>query len=146
VVSISYPSQINTHLFGSDAVVFVNLKACPAVDLREDDRIDEIGKGSNPNHHTSTDVYSTYSDADFALGYSAVRRVTGALSILTNATVKIAGTDVKHSDHSIAPASQKSELRTYDASGRAANQPARSLRSHAAKRFFSRLSHGSASD
>jgi len=120
VVPVNYPAQTTPNLNGSDAVVFVSANACPCVDLRENDRNTEIDKGASPTHHDESDVYATYSDADFALGYSAVRRVVGVLSVLTKATVTTSGTSAQ-------PAAREGDARAardapaihvYDASGR----------------------------
>ena len=53
-----------------------------AISLRENRRGAEIGMGSNPHHHRSTDVYETYRDEDFRLGFNALQTTVGAISEL----------------------------------------------------------------
>lgn len=50
--------------------------------VRENRRVAEIGRGSNPHWHRSTDVYETYSEADFRLGFNAVQMTVGTVARL----------------------------------------------------------------
>lgn len=53
-----------------------------AISIRENKRIDEIGKGSNPHWHKPTDVASTYSEADCRLGFNALQMTLGTVARL----------------------------------------------------------------
>ena len=54
----------------------------PAISLRENERRDQIGLGSDPQWHKSSDVYETYSEADFRFGFNALQMTTGAIAEL----------------------------------------------------------------
>ena len=75
-----YPAQIGDAMQGTDSVPFAPYTA--AISLRENRRGAEIGNGSNPHHHRSTDVYASYRDEDFRLGFNALQMTVGALSEL----------------------------------------------------------------
>jgi hypothetical protein len=75
-----YPAQIGDAMQGTDSVPFAPY--VPAISLRENRRGAEIGNGSNPHHHRSTDVYESYRDEDFRLGFNALQMTVGALSEL----------------------------------------------------------------
>ena len=47
----------------------------------------EIGAGWDPQWHQPTDVYATYSDADFRLGLNAAQTTLGAVGRLAGATL-----------------------------------------------------------
>jgi len=80
----AYPAQVGSNMRSTDSVSFQNI--IPSISVRENTR-DEIGRGSNPHWHQSTDVISTYSDADFRLGFDAVQMTIGAVAELANAQV-----------------------------------------------------------
>ena len=82
-----YPSEVSNDMNHTDSKSFQNL--CPAISLRENRRVAEIGNGSDPHWHQTTDVFSTFSDADFRLGYNSLQTTLGFLS--TAAGIKIAG-------------------------------------------------------
>jgi hypothetical protein len=75
-----YPAQIGDAMQGTDSVPFAPYTA--AISLRENRRGAEIGMGSNPHHHRSTDVYESYRDEDFRQGFNALQMTVGALSEL----------------------------------------------------------------
>jgi len=75
-----YPAQVGGEMQGTDSVPFAPYTA--AISLRENRRGSEIGNGSNPNHHRSTDTYENYRDEDFRLGFNALQTTIGALSEL----------------------------------------------------------------
>ena len=83
--SSDYPAQIGDRMCCTDSYPFRNY--CPSISIRENRRISEIGRGSNPNWHRSSDVFETYSDADFRLGYNALQMVVGTVGDLTRATL-----------------------------------------------------------
>ncbi len=57
----------------------------PAVSARENQRVAEIGDGSNPHWHKPSDVPGTYTDADYAFGFNIVRMTAGAVAELVGA-------------------------------------------------------------
>ena len=61
----------------TDSTPFMDL--VPAISLRENERGAQIGAGWDPQWHQPTDVYATYSDADFRLGLNAAQTTLGAL-------------------------------------------------------------------
>jgi hypothetical protein len=73
-------------MVNTDSVAFQDV--CPAVSVRENQRIEEIGKGANPHWHKSTDLFSTYSEADFLLGFDTVKMTVGAVATLAGAKLK----------------------------------------------------------
>jgi hypothetical protein len=58
-----------------------------AVSVREARRLEEIIRGSNPHHHDPSDVYASYSDADFRLGFDALSLTMGTVAELAGARV-----------------------------------------------------------
>jgi len=79
----AYPSEVTDDMCCTDSVPFQNHVA--SVSVRDNRRRAEIGNGSNPTWHRNSDVYATYSEADFALGFSAVQATTGAVARIANA-------------------------------------------------------------
>ena len=55
---------------------------CPAISVRENRRLEEIGGGAAPHWHKDTDVPATYSEADFKLGFNAAQMTVGAVAEL----------------------------------------------------------------
>lgn len=76
----NYPATIGTDMAGTDSIRFQDLVA--SVSVRENERVIEIVRGSNPNHHQATDKYDTYSETDFRFGFSAAHTTLGALGQL----------------------------------------------------------------
>lgn len=85
--STDYPAQVGSNMSNTDSHSFRNHTA--AVSVRENQRIAEIGNGSNPNWHKATDVFSTYSLADFRLGFNAVQMTTGTVAELAGARITV---------------------------------------------------------
>lgn len=81
--STDYPAQIGGDMCCTDSAVFDNYTA--AVSVRENQRIAEIGNGSNPHWHQPTDLFTTYSDLDFRLGFNALQMTLGTVWDLSNA-------------------------------------------------------------
>jgi hypothetical protein len=79
-----YPAAIGPHMTNTDSTPFMDL--VPAISVRENERGTEIGAGWDPHWHQPTDVYTTFSDADFRLGLNAAQTTLGAVARLTGAT------------------------------------------------------------
>jgi hypothetical protein len=80
-----YPAAVGSHMHSTDSQAFEDFVA--SVSVRENQRSSEIGRGSNPHRHQSTDAYKTYSEADFALGMTAARTTLGAIGHLARVRV-----------------------------------------------------------
>jgi cysteine-rich repeat protein len=85
-----YPAEVGSNMNWTDSKSFQDHTA--AVSLRENQRVAEIGNGANPHWHQSTDVISTYSDADFLLGFNVAQTTVATIAELANATVAGVGT------------------------------------------------------
>jgi hypothetical protein len=80
-----YPAAVGPHMTNTDSTPFMDL--VPAISLRENERGREIGAGWDPQWHEPTDVFATYSDADFRLGLNAAQTTLGAIGRLSGATL-----------------------------------------------------------
>ena len=80
-----YPAAVGPHMTNTDSTPFMDL--VPAISMRESERGREIGAGWDPQWHQPTDVYATYSDADFRLGLNAAQTTLGAVGRLAGATL-----------------------------------------------------------
>jgi hypothetical protein len=80
-----YPAAVGPHMTNTDSTPFMDL--VPAISLRENERGREIGAGWDPHWHQPTDVYATFSDADFRLGLNAAQTTLGAIGRLAGATL-----------------------------------------------------------
>ena len=80
-----YPASVGPHMTNTDSTPFMNL--IPAISVRENERGTQIGAGWDPQWHQPTDVYKTYSDADFRLGLNAAQTTLGAIGRLTGASL-----------------------------------------------------------
>jgi hypothetical protein len=76
----SYPAVVSNAMSNTDSTPFMNVVA--SVSVRENRRLYEIGLGSDPNWHQPTDLFETYSDADFQFGLDAARTTFGAIARL----------------------------------------------------------------
>lgn len=76
----SYPSEVSDDMNNTDSKPFQD--DCPSVSVRENRRVAEIGKGSDPHWHQPTDVFETFSEADFRLGYNTIQTTVGTLAKL----------------------------------------------------------------
>jgi peptidase M28-like protein len=81
-----YPASVGSHMTNTDSTPFMDL--IPAISVRENERGTQIGNGWDPQWHQPTDVYATYSDADFRLGLNAAQTTLGAVAQMTGATVR----------------------------------------------------------
>jgi hypothetical protein len=80
-----YPAAVGPHMTNTDSTPFMDL--VPAISVRENERGREIGAGWDPQWHQPSDVYATYGDADFRLGFNAVQTTLGAIGRLGGATL-----------------------------------------------------------
>lgn len=80
-----FPASVGPHMTNTDSAPFQDLVA--AISLRENERGKEIGAGWDPHWHQPTDLYATFSDADFRLGLNAAQTTLGAVSVLVGATI-----------------------------------------------------------
>jgi hypothetical protein len=80
-----YPTTIGSNMAGTDSIHFQDL--APSVSMRENERITGIIRGSNPNHHESTDRYDRYDEKDFRFGFNSIRTTLGALGQLAGVTL-----------------------------------------------------------
>jgi hypothetical protein len=78
---IVFPAELSSNMNNTDSRSFQNHAA--SVSVRENRRVAEIGQGANPHWHQATDLYSTYGNADFLLGFSAARTTLGAIAQLS---------------------------------------------------------------
>ncbi len=81
-----YPAEISGDMNNTDSKSFQNLTA--SISLRESRRIAEIGNGANPNWHKASDLYATYSDLDFLLGFNSAQTTLGAIGQLIGLRIK----------------------------------------------------------
>lgn len=77
------PAQVGNNMNFTDSVPFLGETA--AISVRENQRVSEIGNGSNPNYHMPTDLFETYTEQDFAFGFNIVRMICGAVGELAGA-------------------------------------------------------------
>ena len=80
-----YPASIGPHMTNTDSTPFMDL--IPAISVRENERGTQIGAGWDPQWHQPTDVYATYSDADFRLGLNAAQTTLGAIAQLAGTSL-----------------------------------------------------------
>ncbi len=78
-----YPAAVGQHMTNTDSAPFQDL--VPAISLRENERGMQIGAGWDPQWHQPTDLFVTYSDADFRLGLNAAQTTLGAVGSLAGA-------------------------------------------------------------
>ena len=82
-----YPAVMSNSMSNTDSGPFQDLVA--AVSLRENRRLYETGNRANPHWHQKTDLFVTFSDADFRLGFNAAQTTLAA--VLRLADVKASG-------------------------------------------------------
>jgi hypothetical protein len=80
-----YPAQLSNSMSNTDTGAFQDI--IPSVSLREGRRLYEMGRGSNPTYHQPTDIYATFTDQDYRLGFNAVQTTFGAVAKLTEANI-----------------------------------------------------------
>ena len=81
-----YPAAVGDRMSNTDSDAFKDL--IPAISLRENERLAQIGAGWDPQWHQITDVMSTYSDKDFRLGLNAAQTTLAAIAHLTGAKIR----------------------------------------------------------
>ena len=81
-----YPAVMSNAMSNTDSAPFQDL--VPSVSLRENRRLYETGRGANPHWHRATDLYVTFSDADFRLGFNAMQTTLGAVARLVEARLQ----------------------------------------------------------
>ncbi len=80
-----YPATIGANMAGTDSIRFQDFVA--SVSVRENERVIEIVRGSNPNHHQPTDNYENYGEEDFRFGFNSAQTTLGALGELAGITL-----------------------------------------------------------
>ena len=80
-----YPAAMSNAMSNTDSGPFQDLVA--AVSLRENRRLYETGNRANPHWHQLTDLYASFSEADFRLGFNAAQTTLGAVAALVEARV-----------------------------------------------------------
>ncbi|CAN5787618.1 hypothetical protein BH24ACI5_BH24ACI5_29060 [soil metagenome] len=81
-----YPAAVGNHMQSTDSVPFQDI--IPAISLRENERRDHVGFGWDPHWHQVTDLYATFSDADFRLGLNAAQTTLAAIAQLSGARLE----------------------------------------------------------
>ena len=84
-----YPAVLSNAMSNTDSAPFQDLTA--AVSLRENRRLYETGNGANPHWHQPTDLFVTFSDADFRLGLNAAMTTLGAIAELAGVRIAPGG-------------------------------------------------------
>jgi len=85
IYATDYPAAVGPHMTNTDSNAFQDV--APAISVREAERGAEVGGGWDPHGHTPTDVFTTYSDADFKLGLNAAQTTLSAVAQLVGAKV-----------------------------------------------------------
>ncbi len=80
-----YPAVMSNAMSNTDSRAFQDL--VPAVSLRENRRLYETGNRANPHWHQPTDLFVTFSDADFRLGFNAAQTTLAAIVRLVEARI-----------------------------------------------------------
>jgi hypothetical protein len=81
-----YPAAMSNAMSNTDSGPFQDLVA--AVSLRENRRLYETGNRANPHWHQPTDLFVSFSDADFRLGFNAAQTTLGAVAKLVEARIQ----------------------------------------------------------
>lgn len=81
-----YPASVGSHMTNTDSTPFQDI--VPSISLRENERGTQVGNGWDPHWHQPTDLFATFSDADFRLGLNAAQTTLGALGQLSGARLK----------------------------------------------------------
>jgi hypothetical protein len=82
----NYPVAVGDRMSNTDSDPFKDL--CPAISVRENERLAQTGTGWNPTWHQPIDVYSTFSDKDFLLGLNAAQTTLSAVAQLAGAHLR----------------------------------------------------------
>ena len=83
--STTHPAVVSNAMSNTDSTPFMNL--IPAVSLRENRRLYETGRGANPHWHRPTDLFVSFTDDDFRLGFSAMQTTLGAVARLVEVRI-----------------------------------------------------------
>lgn len=75
-----HAAQVGPHMTNTDSGPFQDL--IPAISLRENERGTQVGSGWDPHWHQPTDLFITFTDADFRLGLNAAQTTLGAVGRL----------------------------------------------------------------
>jgi hypothetical protein len=81
-----YPAVMSNAMSNTDSRAFQDHVA--AVSLRENRRLYETGNRANPHWHQPTDLFVTFSRADFLLGFNAAQTTMGAVALLSGARIQ----------------------------------------------------------
>ena len=81
-----YPAAVGDRMSNTDSGPFQDI--VPAISLRENERLRDIGSGWDPQWHQPTDVFSTYSDKDFRLGLNAAQTTLAAVAQLAGVRLR----------------------------------------------------------
>jgi len=81
-----YPAVLSNAMSNTDSTPFMDLVA--SVSLRENRRLYETGNRANPHWHQTTDLFETFSDADFMLGFNAAQTTLGAVAKLAGIRIE----------------------------------------------------------
>jgi hypothetical protein len=81
-----YPAVLSNAMSNTDSSPFMDHVA--AVSLRENRRLYETGNRANPHWHQTTDLFETFSDADFMLGFNAAQTTLGAIAGLAGIRIE----------------------------------------------------------
>jgi hypothetical protein len=80
-----YPAVLSNSMSNTDSGPFQDLVA--SVSLRENRRLYETGNRANPHWHRPTDLFVSFTDADFRLGFNAMQTTLGAVARLAEARI-----------------------------------------------------------
>jgi hypothetical protein len=81
-----YPAVMSNAMSNTDSGPFQDFVA--SVSLRENRRLYETGNGANPHWHQPTDLFVSFTDADFRLGFNAMQTTLGAVALLVEARIR----------------------------------------------------------
>lgn len=78
-----FPAVMSNAMSNTDSRAFQDHTA--SVSLRENRRLYETGNGANPHWHQPTDLFSSFDEEDFRLGFAAAQTTLGAVAALAGA-------------------------------------------------------------
>jgi hypothetical protein len=81
----NYPAQLSNSMSNTDTGAFQDI--IPSVSVREGRRLYEMGRGANPTYHQPTDIFATFTDLDYRLGFNAIQTTLGAVAKLAEVKV-----------------------------------------------------------
>jgi len=81
----NYPAVMSNSMSNTDSMPFMDYTA--AVSIRENRRLYEIGRGSDPHWHRPSDVLSTYGPEDYLLGFNATQTTAAGVASLAGVRV-----------------------------------------------------------